>query len=81
MSKQEATTETFAVRLRRHRARAGLTQAQLADRAAIHTYSLVKLETGQRRDPALSTARALARALGVSLDALADGCELTSGTL
>jgi transcriptional regulator with XRE-family HTH domain len=57
----------FAARLRELREAAGLTQAQLAERAGMHLHGLTKLEQGDR-EPAWATVIALAEALGVSCD-------------
>jgi uncharacterized protein (TIGR03067 family) len=52
---------------------AGLTQQQLATNAGLSSSNLGQIEQGQKRDPRISTPRALARALGVSIDALNQG--------
>lgn len=61
----------FATRLRALRQTAGLTQAQLSQRARVPLPTLRNLEQGHRADPRLSTVVALARALGVELERLA----------
>jgi transcriptional regulator with XRE-family HTH domain len=58
----------FATRLRALRERAGLTQAQLAERAGMHLHGITKLEQGDR-EPAWATVMALADALGVTCEA------------
>jgi transcriptional regulator with XRE-family HTH domain len=68
MAKQSVIA--FGVRLRELREAAGLTQAQLAERAGLHPQGVVKLERGER-EPAWSTLLALADALGVSVSAFA----------
>jgi putative transcriptional regulator len=66
MSKQGGWPATgFGDRLRVLRAQAGLTQKQLAERAACHPMTLAKLERGVQ-EPAWPLVLALARALGVS---------------
>lgn len=55
--------------LEQARRAAGLTQQQLADRAGMSRDSVSRAERG--RDVALSTARVLSAALGVSLDVFA----------
>jgi transcriptional regulator with XRE-family HTH domain len=60
----------FGERLRDLRKQRGLNQDQLAKKAGISKSGLVKFETGQRKEAAMSTARALAKALQVSLSAL-----------
>jgi transcriptional regulator with XRE-family HTH domain len=61
----------FGMRLRALRARAGLTQQQLAEMAGLHRQGIVKLERGER-EPAWSTLLALADALNVGLQEFAD---------
>ncbi len=56
-------------RVRDARVSAGLTQAGLAEAAAISDETVSRIERGAY-EPAISTAVALANALGVSLDAL-----------
>lgn len=57
---------TFGQRLRELRAAAGLTQAQLAERAGVpHSY-YGDLERGRRPNPQWDTVRRLAAALGVT---------------
>ena len=45
----------------------GLTQAELATRAGVSEYTIVRLERGQRKRPHPSTRRKLAAALGVEI--------------
>src|SRR5690348_12906028 len=61
----------FALRMKALREAAGLTQAQLAEQSGLHVGAIFKLEQG-RREPAWATVQALAKALGVSLEAFAD---------
>jgi len=63
--------DSFGTRLKRLRAAAGLTQAALADRAGVPLTTLRNWEH-DRREPLVTTAGKLARALGVSVDALLD---------
>jgi transcriptional regulator with XRE-family HTH domain len=63
--------ESFGQRLQRLRQEAGMSQARLAIAATIPLGTLRNLEQ-DRRIPRLDTADALARALGVSLDTLAN---------
>jgi transcriptional regulator with XRE-family HTH domain len=62
---------TFAQRLKELRAAAGLSQAQLAQRAGLNPFGVAKLEQGVR-EPAFATVQALARALGVSVSKFED---------
>jgi transcriptional regulator with XRE-family HTH domain len=57
----------FAARLRELRERAGLTQQELALGAGLHLSAVTRFEQGLR-EPSLSTAAALAAALGVRVD-------------
>jgi transcriptional regulator with XRE-family HTH domain len=72
MSADEATA--FGHRLRELREQAGLTQGQLAERAAMHRQGIVKLERGER-EPSWSTLLALAKALDLDLNAFAQSPE------
>jgi len=67
MAKAETT---FAARLRSLREAAGVNQSELARRAGLTRQALSMLEAGERQ-PTLATTQALARALGLTLDALA----------
>ena len=58
---------SFAAPLRELRERAGLTQAQLAQRAGLHISAVTRFEQGLR-EPALATAAGLAKALAVKVD-------------
>jgi transcriptional regulator with XRE-family HTH domain len=66
MAKKTAAV-AFGPRLKQLREGAGLTQAQLAERAGLHPQGIVKLERNER-EPAWGTVLALADALGVSCD-------------
>jgi transcriptional regulator with XRE-family HTH domain len=59
----------FGGALRAAREAAGLTQAQLAERAGLHLSAITRFEQGWR-EPSLSTAAALAKALGIKVDDL-----------
>ena len=63
----------MAMRLKRLREAAGLTQQELANRAGLSISAVTQTEGGQKKDPKLSTLVALAKVLGVSLDELAGG--------
>jgi transcriptional regulator with XRE-family HTH domain len=58
-------------RLKELRKAAGLTQQGLAMKAGLSISAVVQIELGKIPDPRVSTLRSLARALGVTLDALA----------
>jgi predicted ATPase/DNA-binding CsgD family transcriptional regulator/transcriptional regulator with XRE-family HTH domain len=57
---------TFGERLRQFRLRAGLSQADLAERASVSAAAVATLERGVRRAPYPRTVAALAKALGLS---------------
>jgi transcriptional regulator with XRE-family HTH domain len=58
--------ETFGARLKRPRERAGLSQEQLALRAGLNRYSVIKWERDEH-EPMWSSVLALARALGCAV--------------
>ena len=58
--------DAFATFVRRRARELGLTQGALAERAQLSRQSVVKLLSGDVRDPQTSTVRTLARALNVS---------------
>jgi transcriptional regulator with XRE-family HTH domain len=55
-------------RLRELRTAAGLTQQELAVKAGLSVSAVVQLEAGRVPDPRVSTMKALAKALGCSVD-------------
>ncbi len=57
------SVEPFGEQLRRHREAAGLTQEELAGRAAISVNAVGALERGERRHPYPDTVRRLSEAL------------------
>jgi transcriptional regulator with XRE-family HTH domain len=59
-------------RLRELRTAAGLTQQALAVKAGLSVSAVVQIENGTIPDPRISTVRALAKALGVSLSLLGE---------
>jgi DNA-binding XRE family transcriptional regulator len=63
-----AMASTFGRVLKRLRQAAGLSQMDLAVKAGLNRFTVAKLEQGQR-EPAWSTAQALAQALHVSCEA------------
>ena len=62
--------ETFAACLRMYRAKADLTQAELAEKVGVDAQSIVNWEKGAYM-PSLRTTVKLADELGISLDQLA----------
>jgi transcriptional regulator with XRE-family HTH domain len=66
--------QAFATTLRRLRVRGGLTQEDLAHRAALTTSALARIERG-KANPTWTTTRRIAVALGVSLEELGRAVE------
>jgi transcriptional regulator with XRE-family HTH domain/tetratricopeptide (TPR) repeat protein len=60
--------ESLSELLRRYRARAGLTQAALAEKAGLSEQAISVLERGTRSRPRVDTVRALTAVLGLSAD-------------
>jgi len=67
-SRAQSPPDAFAAVLRRERETAGLTQAELADRAGLGVRTVSNLERGINTAPYLSTVRLLADGLGLSED-------------
>ena len=63
---------SFGERMRQRRQERGWTQMELAKRAGVDVAWINRLERGERKNISLTAARRIARALGVSLDYLAD---------
>jgi len=61
---------TVGLSMQTHREQRGLSRAQLARLAGVDTATVYRIETGRMTSPGLGIIAALARALGVSLDAL-----------
>ena len=63
---------TFGARLKHLREARGWTQQELADRSRVPYITIYRCERGQHQEPRVTVAAKLARALGVSLDVLAN---------
>ena len=63
---------TFGERLKRLRETRGWSQQELADRSGVPYITIYRCERGLHQEPRVSVAAKLARALGVSLDILAN---------
>ncbi len=59
-------------RIRAYRQRRGWSQNELASRAGVKQPTLQRIEASKRQDPGFSIVARLSRALGISLDLLAD---------
>lgn len=60
----------LAENIKYYRAKIGLSQEKLAQRASVTYSSLSKIEAGYHTDPRLSTLKKIADALGVTIDDL-----------
>ena len=63
---------TFGERLKRLREARGWSQQDLADESGVPYITIYRCERGLHQEPRVGVAAKLARALGVSLDVLAD---------
>ncbi len=63
---------TFGERLRQLREARGWSQRELAERSGVPYFTIYRCERGTHDEPRVGMAAKLARALGVSLDVLAD---------
>ncbi len=68
----ERGENSFGTKLRQLRQAAGMTQEELAERAGLTAKGIGALERGERRRPYPHTVRALASALGLSVDHLTE---------
>jgi transcriptional regulator with XRE-family HTH domain len=62
-----AVVDLGMARLRTLRLNAGLTQGELAERAGVSVYTIIRLETGKGKRPFPGTRRRIAAALGVGI--------------
>jgi transcriptional regulator with XRE-family HTH domain len=63
---------TIGDRIRKRRQELRISQQELSDMTGVRRATISDLESGKRTGMTLDTAKALARALGVSIDYLAD---------
>ncbi len=63
---------TFGERLKQLREARGWSQRELAERSGVPYFTIYRCERGTHDEPRVGMAAKLARALGVSLDVLAD---------
>lgn len=66
------TKDVIAANLRTLRKVRGLSQPELAAKVGISPRTIARLEAGQVADPSINHVRALARALGVTVDLLSE---------
>lgn len=62
----------LAKKIRELRNKKGLSQEKLARLADVSYNTIVKIESGESKNPTFQTITGIAKALGVSLDQLAD---------
>jgi ribosome-binding protein aMBF1 (putative translation factor) len=67
-------SDAFARAVKKHRERKGFSRATLAEKAGLHQTYIGLLER-EKRSPNLDTAKAIARALGLSLAKMIDESE------
>jgi transcriptional regulator with XRE-family HTH domain len=67
---QEGLPMSFGERLRKRREELRVSQQDLSDTSGVRRATISDLETGKRSTVTTDTAKALARALGVSIDYL-----------
>jgi transcriptional regulator with XRE-family HTH domain len=70
MSVQKHKCSPEGARIRRLRAKSGMSQEDLARRVGVTTHTIWRLENGRSFNPRLDTLRAIAKALGVGVVAL-----------
>lgn len=58
----------IADNVRKARKKAGLSQDKLAREAGVAYNTVVKIESGENKNPTIDTLRSIAKALGVSVD-------------
>jgi transcriptional regulator with XRE-family HTH domain len=75
-----STKDVIAANLRTLRKVRGMSQPDLAQQVGISPRTIARLEAGQVADPSINHVRALARALGVTVDLLSEG-ELSPVTI
>ena len=65
-----STNQNLAKNVKRLREAKGLSQERLARLADVANNTLIKMETGENKNPTLETLKKVAKALGVSVDDL-----------
>ncbi len=65
----------LAQNIRRLRLKKGLSQEKLARLADITNATLIKIESGVAKEPTITTVAKIAKALGVSINELVEGCK------
>ena len=67
-----STNQNLANNVKRLREAKGLSQEKLARLADIANNTLIKMESGENKNPTLDTLKKVAKAFGVSVDDLID---------
>ncbi len=65
-----ANQSTIVENVRKARKKAGLSQDKLARKADVAYNTVVKIESGENKNPTIETLRSIAKALDVSVDEL-----------
>ncbi len=65
-----ANQSTIAEKVRKARKKAGLSQDKLARKADVAYNTVVKIESGENKNPTIETLRSIAKALDVSVNEL-----------
>jgi len=65
-----STNQNLANNIKRLREAKGLSQEKLARLADVANNTLIKMESGENKNPTLETLKKVAKALGVSVDDL-----------
>ena len=65
-----STNQNLAKNVKRLREAKGLSQEKLARLADVANNTLIKMESGENKNPTLETLKKVAKALGVSVDNL-----------
>lgn len=65
-----AHQSTIAEKVRKARKKTGLSQDKLARKAGVAYNTVVKIESGENKNPTIKTLRSIANALDVSVDEL-----------
>jgi transcriptional regulator with XRE-family HTH domain len=71
---QSALSDAFARVVKKHREKKGFSRAELAEKSGLHQTYVGLLER-EKRSPNLDTAKAIAKALGLTLAKLIDESE------
>jgi len=68
-----STSQNLSNNIKKLREAKGLSQEKLARLADVANNTLIKMESGENKNPTLETLKKVAKALGVSVDELING--------